>query len=113
AGLFRDPDLQIAVSWREQQRPKAEWGEQYGGQFDAAVAFLDRSQADAAAEEHAREAARQRDLTQVQQLAEAQQQRLEQQQRAARKLRKLIAGLAAVALIAGAACVLALIANNR
>ena len=43
----------------------------------------------------------------------AQAARLEQQQRSARKLRMMIGGLAAVALIAGLACVAALFANKR
>lgn len=113
AGLFRDPDLQIALSWREQKQPNAEWAEQYGGDFEKAIAFLEASNAEAQAERQAKEAARQRELEQARQLAEAQQLRLEHQQRAARRLRKLIAGLAVVAVIAGLACVAALIANQR
>lgn len=113
AGLFRDPDLQIALSWREQQQPNAEWAEQYGGQIESAIRFLDASNAAEESELQAREAARQRELEQARQLAEAQRQRLEQQQLAARKLRKLIGGLAVVALIAGIACAVALIANNK
>jgi WD40 repeat protein/tetratricopeptide (TPR) repeat protein len=113
AGLFRDPDLQIALSWRDQEAPNAEWADQYGGDFDAAIAFLETSHAAVEAEERAQEAARQRELEQARQLAEAQQLRLEQQQRAARKLRIMIAGLAAVAVIAGVACALALFANQQ
>ncbi len=113
AGLFRDPDLQIALSWREQQQPSAEWAGQYGGQLETAIGFLDASHAEALAEEQAREAAQQRELVQAQQLAEAQQLRLDQQQRSARKLRMMIAGLAVVALFAGLACVAALVARNQ
>lgn len=113
AGLFRDPDLQIALSWREQQQPSREWAEQYGGQFQAAVDFLDASNADAEAEHQAKEAARRHELEQARQLAEARQLQLEQQRRSGRKLRKLIAGLAVVAVFAGCACVAALIANNN
>ncbi len=113
AGLFRDPDLQIALSWREQEAPNTDWAEQYGGHFETAIGFLETSNADAEAEQQAKEAARQRELEQARQLAEAQQLRLEQQQRAARRLRVMIAGLAAVALVAGAACVVALFANQR
>ncbi len=49
--------------------------------------------------------------TEVERAAQAA--RLEQQRRSARKLRMMIAGLAAVALIAGLACVIALFANKR
>jgi WD40 repeat protein len=113
AGLFRDPDLQIALAWREAESPNAAWAEEYGGNFDAAIGFLDASHAEAQAERQAREAARQRELDQARELAEARKLRLEQQQRAARRLRKLIAGLAVVAVIAAAACAAALLANQR
>jgi hypothetical protein len=108
AGLFRDPDLQIALSWREQEAPSTEWAEQYGGHFETAIGFLEASNAEAEAERRAREAAHGRELEQARQLAEARQLRLEQQQRAARRLRAMIAGLAAVAVIAGLASVAAL-----
>lgn len=113
AGLFRDPDLQIAVSWREQEAPNSDWAEQYGGDFETAIGFLETSNTEVEAERQARETARRRELEQAQQLAEAQQLRLEQQQRSARGLRKMIVGLAAVAVIAVLACVAALFANQR
>jgi WD40 repeat protein len=113
AGLFRDPDLQIALSWRKQETPNSEWAEQYGGHFETAIGFLDTSNKEADAERQAREAARQRELAQAQELAESRQQRLLQQQRSARKLRTMIAGLAAVAVVAGLACVAALVAQSE
>jgi WD40 repeat protein/tetratricopeptide (TPR) repeat protein len=113
AGLFREPDLQIALSWREQEAPNAEWAEQYGGHFETAIRFLDTSNAEAQAEQQAQEAARQRELAQAQELAESRKQRLIQQHRAARRLRKLLAGLAVVAVIAGVAFVAALVARNE
>src|SRR5262249_1830688 len=113
AGLYRDPELGIALAWQESQQPNAAWAERYRPGFDAAMAFLAASRQASVAEEQAREAARQRELEQARQLAEAQQLRLEQQKRAARRLRKLISGLAVVALIAGLACVAALIANQK
>jgi WD40 repeat protein/tetratricopeptide (TPR) repeat protein len=113
AGLFRDPDLQIALSWREQEAPNTEWAEQYGGHFPAAIGFLDTSNAESEAERQAKEAARQHELEQARQLAEAQQLRLEQQHRAARRLRLMIAGLAVVAVLAVSAFIAALVANQR
>jgi hypothetical protein len=113
AGLYRDPELGIALAWQESQQPNAAWAERYHPGFAAAMAFLARSQEANSLNEQAREAARQRELEQAQQLAEAQRLRLEQQQRSAGKLRKMIAGLAAVAVFAGVACALALIANQR
>jgi WD40 repeat protein len=113
AGLFRDPDLQIALSWREEEQPNADWAELYGGHFETAVAFLEKSRAEAEAEEQASEAVRQHELEQARLLAESRRERLVQQQRSARKLRRMIGVLAVVAAIAGVACIFALIANNR
>jgi hypothetical protein len=112
AGLYRDPELGIALAWRESKRPNAAWAERYRPGFAAAMEFLEASRQASVADEQAREAARWRELEQAQQLAEAQQLRLEQQQRAARKMRAMIAGLAVVALVAGLACVAALVANK-
>jgi hypothetical protein len=43
AGLWRDPDLQIALDWREHQQPNASWAQRYHSGFDAAVSFLQKS----------------------------------------------------------------------
>ncbi len=45
AGLWRDPDLRLALDWRRRNAPTAAWAEQYRGGFDSAMAFLDRSRA--------------------------------------------------------------------
>ncbi|HUQ73054.1 MAG TPA: hypothetical protein VM165_26225, partial [Planctomycetaceae bacterium] len=113
AGLFRDPDLQIALSWRDEEHPNAEWAEQYGGEFETAISFLKSSEQAVQAELQVKEDAQRHELEQAQQLAEARKQRLEQQQRAARKLRTMLAGLAAVAVVAVVACFAALSANNK
>ena len=113
AALYRDPELGIALAWREARRPNAAWAEWYRPGFSTAIEFLEASQQASVAERQAQEAARQRALEQAQQLAEARQLRLEQQQRAAHKLHVVIAGLAALALIAALACVAALFANRR
>src|SRR5205814_1784146 len=113
AGLYRDPELGIALAWRESKRPNAAWAERYLPGFATAIEFLEASRQASVAEDQAREVARQRELEQAQQLAEAQQLRLEQQQRAARKLRKLIAGVAVVAVIAVIAGVAALVARQE
>jgi WD40 repeat protein len=113
AGLFRDPDLQIALGWRKQEAPNAEWAAQYGGHFETAIGFLETSNAEAQAERQAREATRQRELAHAHELAESRKQRLIQQQRAAKRLRKLIVGLAVVAVIAAGAFVAALVARNE
>ncbi len=43
AGLWRDPDLQIAVDWREENKPNKFWADQYNDHFDLAIRFIDAS----------------------------------------------------------------------
>ncbi len=38
-----DPDLQIALKWREEQGPTKTWAGRYGGDFDLAMGFLEAS----------------------------------------------------------------------
>jgi formylglycine-generating enzyme required for sulfatase activity/tetratricopeptide (TPR) repeat protein len=87
AGLYHDPDLQIARSWREVSGPNAVWAEQYGGGFAEAMAFLEESRAAAERAEQERESARQRELERARHLAEA-------QARVARLFKRFVGGLA-------------------
>ncbi|HYP27220.1 MAG TPA: hypothetical protein VE262_10925 [Blastocatellia bacterium] len=61
AALWVDPDLQLALNWREEARPNKAWAGRYDSDFDDAMSFLDRSVAarDAAALE--KEARRKKD----------------------------------------------------
>ena len=44
AGLWRDPELQLGLRWRQQNRPTAAWAEHhYDCSFEQAMQFLDRS----------------------------------------------------------------------
>src|ERR1051325_1703288 len=43
AGLWRDPDLQIALNWRETNHPNPVWASRYNKQFEATMKFLDAS----------------------------------------------------------------------
>ena len=43
AGLWRDPDLQIALKWREGSKPHQAWAQRYHPEFDRAMDFLKRS----------------------------------------------------------------------
>ena len=45
AGLWRDPELQLALAWREQTRPSAAWARQYAPEFERTMRFLDLSKA--------------------------------------------------------------------
>jgi uncharacterized protein YcbK (DUF882 family)/energy-coupling factor transporter ATP-binding protein EcfA2 len=43
AGLWRDPDLHIALKWRETGKPNEEWARRYHPEFKTAMSFLDKS----------------------------------------------------------------------
>ena len=45
SGLWRDPELQVAVNWRDTSRPTPVWATRYGRNFDTAMSFLSASQA--------------------------------------------------------------------
>ncbi len=42
-GLWRDPELMLALKWREEDRPNAVWANRYDPAFDRAAGFLDAS----------------------------------------------------------------------
>ena len=66
AGLWRDPDLALALDWQAREAPTAAWAERYGGRFEAARAFLDRSATAARAETDAAAEAQHRRLRRLQ-----------------------------------------------
>lgn len=45
SGRLRDPELQMALNWRDSQKPNASWAAQYGEPLDAVMKFLDASKA--------------------------------------------------------------------
>ena len=71
-GLYQNPDLQIALSWRDEHQPNDAWARQYGGGYEGAMAFLDQSRENAERAERDRDTARQRELAQAKKLAEIQ-----------------------------------------
>ena len=52
-GLWRDPELALALQWRHRQQPDAGWAAQYGVAIGPALAFLDTSRAARDAEQAA------------------------------------------------------------
>ena len=92
AGVYRDPDLAIALAWREHSEPSEAWAKRYRKGFGKAIQFLDESYETTRAEEIAREELRQRELEQAKLLARI-------QARAKKRLSVLL-GCVAVALIA-------------
>lgn len=43
AGLWRPPDLQLALNWQKKQRPTRAWAQRYDVAFERAIVFLDTS----------------------------------------------------------------------
>jgi energy-coupling factor transporter ATP-binding protein EcfA2 len=58
AGLWRDPDLQLALNWRDESKPNKVWARRYHPEFELAMSFLDASVA--ARDAATREAEKQR-----------------------------------------------------
>jgi WD40 repeat protein len=50
-GLWRPPDLDIALSWEEKQQPTLTWAKRYNPAFERAMVFLRTSQSEFEAEE--------------------------------------------------------------
>src|SRR5215472_16549352 len=44
AGLWRNPELELGLRWKRDNRPTAAWARRYDDSFDRAMAFLDRSE---------------------------------------------------------------------
>jgi len=100
AGLWRDPDLQIALQWQKENRPNEIWAQRYHSEYSSAISFLQQSQVARDAELAEKEAIRQRELQQAQALAEEQRKRAEEQTKAAKRLRRRAVILALVGLVA-------------
>ena len=86
AALWRDPELQVALTWRQDEQPTEAWARRYDPGFDRAMRFLDASEAERRREIAAREAHR----------------RSEQSQRLWRRLAWLLSAAALVTLAFGA-----------
>src|SRR6185503_13171623 len=134
AGLWGDPDLQLALDWYETNKPNGHWAQRYDPGFETAIAFLQASEQKRANEIADRERQQQeeikraqRELEQAQALAvaeqqraeaeqqkaEERQQRLDQQTRAASRLRRLLGALVVLALLAFGTAVFAFAAQRK
>lgn len=51
AGLWRPPDLQLAIYWREKNQPTVRWAERYNPAFERAMVYLATSEKEFLAEE--------------------------------------------------------------
>jgi WD40 repeat protein/energy-coupling factor transporter ATP-binding protein EcfA2 len=101
AGLWRDPDLQLALEWRGQSQPNEAWAKRYHPAFAQSMGFLEDSRKEREAEQAREEERRRRELEQAQALAAA-------RAKAARRLLMFSIGLAVVALLAVGTAIFAL-----
>ena len=101
AGLYHDPDLRIAITWREEHHPNEQWASRYSGNFNAAIKFLEDSQVQREADEKAKEEARKRELEQAKALAKAEKDRAEIQRKSAKRNKVFAVFLFALACLAG------------
>jgi hypothetical protein len=83
SALWGTPGLDVALEWKKQEKPSPAWAARYGGDFDRAMEFLQRSEDKRREDEAASEAARRRELDQARAFAEAQEQRAEAERRRA------------------------------
>ena len=113
AGYYRDPDLQIAMSWKEEAQPNHLWADRYYEGFDRAMQFLDKSYEVARQEEIDRENARIRELESAKALAAEQEKRATIEKRSAKRLRALSAGLAVAGIAALVFLVFAIDSKNE
>ena len=102
ADLYHDPDLQIAQQWRDQTEPNAAWAAMYGGGFDDAMDFLERSHKAKGIEDELRESNRKRELAQAKELADV-------RSRSAKKARIFAFMLGLLAVLLGCAAVVAFV----
>ncbi len=61
--LLMDPALQVALDWREKNRPNAVWGRRYHPEFETAMSFLDQSVAARDAETREQQKRQRREAT--------------------------------------------------
>ncbi|HKO63171.1 MAG TPA: hypothetical protein VJV03_18560, partial [Pyrinomonadaceae bacterium] len=61
AGLWHDPDLALALKWRDENRPNAVWAQHYNPDFDGAMSFLMASKDEREAQIAAKEMQRRRE----------------------------------------------------
>jgi tetratricopeptide (TPR) repeat protein/energy-coupling factor transporter ATP-binding protein EcfA2 len=80
ANLWHDPELQLALDWRDKSQPNEAWASRYHAGFAAAMGFLTESSEAREAERAERQLQRQRELA-------AEQEKTEAQARYARRMR--------------------------
>jgi hypothetical protein len=69
AGLMRDPELQLALNWRDEASPNALWAQRYDVAFERAMVFLEHSKKQRELEEEEKERQRRRRMQWMARLA--------------------------------------------
>jgi hypothetical protein len=69
AGLWRDPELELGLKWRRENRPTEAWARRYDESFPRAMRFLDRSESERDRLAAERKAERRRQWRQLQWVA--------------------------------------------
>jgi WD40 repeat protein/energy-coupling factor transporter ATP-binding protein EcfA2 len=69
AGLLHDPELQLALNWRDETKPNAVWAQRYDVAFERAMVFLEHSQKQRDRETEEKERQRRRQLQWARRLA--------------------------------------------
>ncbi len=98
ASLWRDPELHLALDWRDRSHPNETWAARYHAGFAAAMDFLEESLAQRQREEAEKEAARQAEIRRQHELAEAAVELATEQRRRARVA---VVGVIVALLLAG------------
>ncbi|MDB4664843.1 hypothetical protein OAE97_00685 [Verrucomicrobia bacterium] len=98
AGLYRNPDLEIAIAWKKENQPNKTWADRYFPGFLDAMDFLTQSQAKKQAEEQAKEKAQERELEHARNLATAQKERAEVLRATAKRRKNFALALAMLAI---------------
>ena len=99
--LWRDPELQLALDWRDRTQPNETWASRYHSGFAEAIGFLTASSEARDAERAERESQRQRER-------DAEREKVEAQARNARRLFRAAMATGAVAVVAIIAGVVAI-----
>lgn len=66
AGLWRDPELELGLQWKQRNRPTAAWADEYDSDFVRAMEFLEESERERNRVSSERERERKRKLAQYQ-----------------------------------------------
>src|SRR3989440_9949742 len=112
-GLLDDVTLRWVLRWRDKYSPNRAWGVRYHPEYDAAIAYLEESQAAREADAAERERKRQEELERERREREQAERHAADQARAARRLRTLVSALGVMFALAAVAFVAAIVLEKR